>query len=258
MDFRTRRQLVVLLAVGLAAAGIAAAALRLSAPAPSCADNRKNQGEEAADCGGPCPPCALKHPRALEVFWVRFVKVRENTYDVAAEVRNPNPKLGAPAFAYEFKLYDTAGALVAARAGQAFLYPGETAHLAEIGLTSGRQIQRAALAVGEADWRFMEGRAPDVAAGSREYATVEEEGTTRGRARAIVANRTLEDLPEVEVSAVILDRDGNLLGVHRTLLQALPAGAARPVEFVWPAAFPRSAAAILIEPRTPLGFPTSP
>ena len=32
------------------------------APAPTCDDGVKNQGEERIDCGGPCPACPVTMP----------------------------------------------------------------------------------------------------------------------------------------------------------------------------------------------------
>ena len=137
MDFRARRQLAVLGVIALVVGGIGFLIFRAGLPDPSCQDNRKNQGEEDTDCGGPCASCALREQKPVEIFWTRFVQVRANTYDVAAEVRNPNVRIAAVFFDYEFKLFDTAGVAVVSRRGRAFLYPGETAHLIEIGLLSG-------------------------------------------------------------------------------------------------------------------------
>ena len=255
MDFRTRRQLVILLVVAIVLAGVGFFVLRPFLPAPSCTDGRRNQGEEEADCGGPCVPCAFRQQKPIEVFWVRFVKVRENAYDAAAEIKNPNVKIGAAAFAYEFKLLDTAGVAVATRRGETFLYPGETAHLVEVGLLSGRLIQGAALAIGEVAWALSDAPGPDIVAGSKEYVLEGDPAHPVSVMKAIVSNRGLRDLSGIGVSALAFDADGNLLGAHRSVVESLPAGSAEPVKFTWPVAFATAPSSLVVEARSPSALP---
>lgn len=255
MDFRTRRQLAVLAVAAIVAGGIGFLAVRASLPAPSCQDNRRNQGEEGVDCGGLCISCALREQKPVEIFWTRFVQIRGNTYDVAAEVRNPNVKLAAVSFDYEFKLFDTAGVAVASRRGRSFLYPGETAHLIEIGLLSGRTIARVSLAIGEAQWRFSDAVGPDVIAGSKEYAVEGDPGMLVSTVKAIVANRGITDVRDITVSALVFDQNGNLLGVHRTLINELGAGTSKATSFVWPTQFPTAPSSLTVEVRSPASLP---
>ena len=258
MDFRARRQLAVLVIVAFAAVGIGVFAFRVGLPEPSCRDNRQNQGEEGVDCGGPCISCALAKPKDLEVFWTRVVTARTNTYDVAAEVKNPNVKLAAVSFEYEFKILDAAGAAVVRRRGLGFAYPGEVFHLTEVGLISGRSIRAAAIAIRDVRWAVAEVSAPDLVAGSREY-TVEEEGGFRASVvRAIVANRSLVQLRNVTASALAFDSAGNLLGVHRTMVDELAAGSSQPVQFRWPTVFPGEVASLIVEVRSPALLPSGP
>ncbi len=252
MDFRTKRQLIVLAIITAFFVLVGGSVIYLVLPEPTCFDDRRNQGEEGVDCGGPCIPCALKEAKPIEVFWVQFVKTREHTYDVAAEVKNPNAKLAAVSFDYEFKLNDTAGVLVAARSGTSFLYPGELSHLAEIGLSSGREIRRASLTIGNVAWRITEAAKPDVIAGGKEHVVRAEDGAPISVVKAFLTNRTLVDLTGVGATVVLSDRDGNLVGVSSTVLPLLRPGAATPVEFRWPIAFSAGVASIIVEPRVPL------
>ncbi len=255
MDFRARRQLAVLGVIALVAGGIGFYIFRAGLPDPSCQDERKNQGEEAVDCGGPCVSCALREQKPVEIFWTRFVQVRANTYDVAAQVRNPNVKLAAVSLDYEFKLFDAVGVAVASRRGRTFLYPGETAHLTEIGLLSGRTIARTSLVIGETEWQPSDAVGPDVIAGSKEYALEGDPGALVSAVKAIVANRGITDVRDITVSALVFDQNGNLLGTHRTLLNELPAGLSGPVSFVWPFQFPTAPSSLTVEVRSPASLP---
>lgn len=261
MDFRTRRQLAVLAVVFLLAGGIGYLIYARVSPPPTCQDNKTNQGEEDTDCGGPCISCVFKKQQPISTFWTRYVKVRENTYDVAAEIQNPNARLASTSFVYEFQLYDTAGVLVASRRGTSYLYPGETAHLVEIGLTSGRIIRKddgVKLVIKDTEWGLADRLGPDVIAGNREYVVEEDENNVRKSVvRAITQNRTLRDIPDVEISVVIFDSASNVVGMNRTILDMIAAGDTTPVRFAWPAVVSESISSVILEVRSRLNIPRS-
>ncbi len=252
MDFRTRRQLVVLAILAAFFIVVGGTVVYRLLPAPTCFDNRQNQGEAGMDCGGPCIPCALAEAKPIEVFWVRFVKTREGTYDVAAELKNPNAALGAKTFDYEFKLHDTAGVVVAVRRGRSFLYPGELAHLIEVGLVSGRVLERASLAISNPEWVVSEAGPPDLIAGGKEHSVESTDGTLFSLVRASLSNRASADIPEVRLGVLLFDSDGNLVGASATVLERIRAGEVRPVAFRWPVSFGDRVASITVEPRIPL------
>lgn len=258
MNFRVRRQFAAIFIVGAIVFAIGIGIYNRFAPKPTCFDDRRNQGEEEKDCGGPCVSCVFKRQKPVEVFWVRFVKTRENAYDVAAEIRNPNVKLGLSSFDYIFKLYDAPGVLVAERKGESFLYPGETVHLAEIGLLSGRTVNKAELAIKNEQWVLTDGAPPDVIAGGREYSVNDGDGPGRSALKAVISNRTVVDIPDLSVSAIVFDHDGNLLGLNRTLISKLTAGDSQPVTFVWPNVFPRDvSSSTVIEARSRMSIPAA-
>ena len=230
--------------------GIVGSVIWLNAPAPSCQDTRRNQGEEEVDCGGPCAPCAFHHQKAIEVIWSRFVKVRENSYDVAAELYNPNSQLGAASFRYEFKLFDVAGVLVVSRVGRSFIYPRETAHLTEIGLLSGRSVARVALEIERPEWVLSESLRPDIIAGNRSHRVVTEDGISRSVVEAIVTNRAVGDMRDIVIGVLLLDASGNLLGAHRTVIDFLASGASEPLKLVWPAVVAEAVPSLVVEVRS--------
>ena len=255
MGFRERRQFVIAGAIAIALAGFGYWAVRSVLPAATCTDTRKNQGETAVDCGGPCIPCSVKYPKAIEAFWARAVPSGEGRYDAAAEVRNPNAEVAAISFGYEFKLFDAAGIPVVTQRGTSFLYPGESSHIVEIGLATGRTVERATIEFFDAAWAATDAVSPDITAGNRQYVVEDSEGVLRSKVKAVITNRSLQDLREIFVGVVVFDDERNLVGVHRTRLDELLAGQARPVELVWPSAFAAPVSSFTVEPRSswPLG-----
>lgn len=257
MDFRAKRQFTILAILVAAIGGVLLFIGKSAIPEPTCSDGRRNQGEEAADCGGPCMPCELRNRRDIEIFWARFVKVRPDAYDVAAEISNPNGRLAAISFEYEFKLFDSVGVAVASRRGVGFLYPGEVLHPVEIGLTSKRTIRNATFTARNVQWVLADRLGPDIIAGNREHTVVEEGGVRRSIVTATLTNRTITDAADVALHVLVFDAGGNLLGVHRTVVANLQAGEALPVRFVWPGVIAEDPGSITIEARSGSALPQS-
>ena len=247
VDFRKKRQLVIIATV-LAAIFIPIGIIAyIYAPRPTCFDNRRNQGEEKADCGGPCIPCALKHPEEMSVFWVRFVEVRENTYDIVAEVRNPNLKLGARQFEYDFQLFDTAGVQVAKRISRSFIFPGETTYLVETNIQTERLLDHATLALGDTSWVFTDVISPDVVVGEKRLNFLSARNETTLQATLI--NRSLLDFGEIFLSALIFDERGNILAASKVTEKNLNSGESRPIFFSWPREIKRDKTTVTVESR---------
>ena len=231
------------------------AVYRVVTTGATCEDRKQNQGEEGIDCGGPCVPCAIKQARPLKVFWTRFVPTRDGRYDVVAEVTNSNTNVGAATVEYEFQLLDGSGAVIAARRGKTFIYPRETVHLVEIGLEAREHPARAVVDISNPRWVATTAIGPDVVAGNREYRVEASEDGSRSVVTAIVSNRSVSDWRDIGVTVLLLDARGNVVGVHRTVMDMLGAGTSLPVRLVWSHVIRESASSILIEARSPGMFP---
>lgn len=247
MDFRTKRQLIIGLVVSALIAIPVAFIVYRYVPRATCFDNTKNQREEDIDCGGSCIPCALKHPQDMAVFWVRFVEVRENTYDVAAEVRNSNIKLGAPDFEYDFRFYDDAGVLVAERAGHSFIFPGETIHLLEASVETQRTLKQVTLTIKNVNWLFTDRLPPDVVLGDKQLDV--DPLKRSSHLAATLVNRSLLDFREIFLSALIMDAMGNVIAVSKVTEKDLLSGETRPVVFSWPLSIEEKTPSIITEVR---------
>lgn len=250
MDFRRKRQLVILLVAVAVAAGILFLFARRLIPQPTCFDNRKNQGEEEVDCGGPCAPCALKHQEPLVIAWPpRFFLAGEHQYDIVAELRNPNLALGGT-FLYSFQIFDNTGFLLAEQKGRSFIYPGETMHLIENAFQTERTIDHVNFEITGMNFALFRGAEPDLIAGRKTYdIQIGRQGKRISRVSAVLANRTLEDQKNIMVNALLYDKDGNLIGVSKTVVDSLASGSSVPLEFLWYGVVAPEINLITIEPR---------
>lgn len=246
MDFRTRRQFAVIAIIAFVILVPLGLFIYFSLPAPTCFDNKKNQGEEEIDCGGICIPCELKHPKEITVLWARFVPTREGAYDLIAEIRNQNVKLGAGELLYEFRLFDDRGVLISARTGKTFLFPGETAHAVETNIVTKRTPRTISFRAFDAQWRFTDALPPDVVIGGTNLRVSSESGETVLTASLI--NRSLSDFSNVHVVAFLLDGAENVIAASAIIEPRLASGEARQIFFSWPRLFSGDAR-IVIEPR---------
>lgn len=247
-SWRARRQIIVLFIIALPFVGLGFLLVPKFLPEPTCFDNRRNQGEVDIDCGGPCAPCELRMPKPITVFWARAVLVRPDLYDVAAEIQNASEVLSSTNVEYEFALFDEIG-LIALRTGRVFLYAQERMHVVETNLSTTREPTRVEFKIVNAEWQFRQEPRPALAVERRDYTVEKENDGAKSVVEAAVFNRTLFDFREAEVRFAVLDKDGNLLGVNRILIENFLSGSRRTVRSIWPERFKGEAAEIIVEPR---------
>lgn len=217
-------------------------------PEPTCFDNKKNQGEYEVDCGGPCGPCELKHPKEVEVFWARAVLTRPQTYDAAVEIRNPNEVLSSADLEYEFAMFDNFG-LVARRTGKTFILPQERFYIVETSLSTTRDPGRVEFKVLNSNWQFKNQQPPNLVVEKRDYAVIESEGRKQSLVESSIVNRSSFGFSEVGVNFVVLDEEKNLLGVNKVLVEDFLSGSSRIVKSLWPQEIKGQITSIIIEPR---------
>ncbi len=248
ISWRARRQLVVVLIFALMVGGLGFWLLPKVFPEPTCFDHRRNQGETAVDCGGPCAPCELKNPKPLAIFWAKAVPVRPNTYDVAAEVENSNEVLSASKAEYEFTLFDGATP-VAFKRGSVYLFSQERMHAIEANVMTTRSPTSVEFKIIGVSWEFRSDPKPNIVVERRDYAVEEDNGLRRSVVQADIVNRAPRGFKEAEVRFVILDREGNLMGANRILVENFLAGSKRTVKSIWPLELTGEPVQILVEPR---------
>lgn len=250
MDWRTRKQLTILFVVFLfifsALTGIYFAYIKTPA---TCTDDKKNQGEAEADCGGPCAPCAFKYQKEIEVFFARFVPVRANTYDIVAEVQNPNSHLAANPLSYRMRLFDDQGVEIGRRENITFVYPNDRIYIIEPNFVSERRVARAEVEIAEREtrWEYLEELRPELTLGNKVYIPNAEGAGARVTAELV--NKSLFGFQRVEIRAALLDGEGNIIGVAKTIAELVHPNESRQIELIWPQAPEGLVATIDLEAR---------
>jgi len=226
-----RRQLLYFLAV----ASIPAMALLIyfisTRPEPTCFDGIKNQDELDIDCAGICSAVCSVEVADMITIWSRPFRIRDGVYGAAAFVENPNI-FGIRELEYSFRLEDENGILVTHRTGTTFVNPDERFVIVEPNISTGNRIPTRALIElkGQSEWVRFEDPAdkPVIAVRDKQL-----ELDRSPRAQALLENRSLRNMENVTVSAVVFDRENNVVAASVSFLDVLRRDVPRTVFFTW-------------------------
>lgn len=247
-SWRSQRQVVVLLIVIAPIVVAVFFMVKGSIPVATCFDNTQNQSEIGLDCGGPCSSCELKYPKAITVFSARTVPVRENFYDMAAEIENPNEFLSSVDVEYEFKLYDRFG-LVTTRTGKTFLYAQERTLVIEPGIVTVRPADHTEFRITHVDWQEKHDLAPTIIAEKRAYSVVESNNQKQGVVDITLMNKSPYDFARVEIQVAVLDKEKNMLGVNKIIVENFLSQSRQSIKSIWPHEFTDDIGVINVQAR---------
>ena len=186
-------------------------------PAPTCFDNRQNQGEKEADCGGPCVSCELKKLKPIEAS-VEIFGIGDST-NVVLNFANHNITYGAQSFTYTLNFYGAARENIYSLTKTSFIYPAEAK---KIVIEPNLKI----------DFRKIVG-VPEISVSAPAYKSAEEFSEPKTQFRqvkteingstatvtGILANRESFKISRAGVGALITNKaTGKLVGASKTVL----------------------------------------
>jgi hypothetical protein len=204
--------------------------------APTCFDGKQNQTEQGVDCGGSCTLLCRSQYVPLTVLWSRFSKVNDGVYNVLAYIENPNLNAEANNLDYVFKLYDKDGFLLRERFGRTFVPANKIMTVFEPELLTGKQVpQRVEFAfVSQAVWLKQETPANNL---SVTESVITRESTSP-RLTAVVTNKTISQIKNIEAVGIIYNAEGNTIAFSRTIIDSILGKGKREINFNWPKTFP--------------------
>ena len=191
-------------------------------PAPTCFDNKKNQGETGVDCGGPCLSCEIRQLKPLEASWIKYFP-SEGRLSIAAEIKNPNLDYGANGFSYLIDVMDKEGGLIKNISGQSVSYAGEIKYLVEITEVDYQKVGEARINLSNFNWQSKQNfSAPDVQL--REIKTQAANADNTGiSVNGFLANQNAFGLSKARLVAFLINQNGNELAASKTELENIPA-----------------------------------
>jgi len=216
--------------------------------APTCFDGRQNQGELGPDCGGVCEYYCPWQAAEMNTVWTSAVEVSPGWWSAIAYVDNPNFDMRFDNRAYQFKLYDAAGALLFDRTGVVSVDHDPVVAIFEgrMAITGAQPARTEFMWLEPALWRK---------AGSEREVLVEQYDVRETRpGQEIVAMLQNEEpavLRNVNVVVIVYDRAGGVLATSETFVDIFPPDTKKRVTFWWPHTFEEPYGRIEIVTRVP-------
>lgn len=203
-------------------------------PAGSCTDGILNQGEEKADCGGPCMPCDIVELSSLRM--TREPKVLSGTGGNVTlfEILNPNGEYDAQRVPYTLTVYESGGRMIEEVKGEMSVPSLRRTLVLERGVkTFSESIAKIELSLGEPQWeKSFTSLSPSlsVSSGPMTFAT-----NTLIRVSGKVKNDGTFDATNVKLIAVVADQYGRELYASHAVLSSIPAFSERDFSVAFPA-----------------------
>ncbi len=239
MGYRIRKQLIIVLIIlfvlGLIGFGVYWFYFR---QAPTCADGIQNQNEEDIDCGGPCAvSCERLTIKDIQVGWVKYLRLEDNRYDLAAKINNPNPNFGLSQFSYVFKTYNSSGSEIKEQRGTGFILPDQEKYLIEGNVMVSEAISRVDLVVEKVpneNWQKInaEYRLPSIYVLNKEFKSLDDQPEV-SQASGLIKNDSAFDFDSIAVSIILFDAEKQVIGVNKTEARTVLAGEERYFSALW-------------------------
>lgn len=204
-------------------------------PVPNCSDGIKNQDEIDVDCGGAI--CMSCEPRqAITVLWTKAISSGGGKYDLAAQIRNPNPNLGRAVFKYIFEFKNSEGRIIGQKNGTAFIMPNETKYIIDNNIKIDEPFSSLVLTIEsglDIDWRAPEIYPSDNLIVKDRKIEIASQANYFAEATGVVKNSTAYGFQKVYLDIVLFDGAKNLIGAAKTELSTLAAGEDRAFSVRW-------------------------
>lgn len=217
---------------------------------PTCFDGKINGSESGIDCGGACQKVCTQEALQLVTLWARAFEVLPGKYNVMAYVENQNRESGIPIMKYEFKLYDKDNIFIGRTEGSTFITSNDRTAIFAPGIETGNRIP-ARVAFGFTSvptWIKINREQKNSLAVSSEDQVLSNP-LESPKLEAQIVNKTLLEMKNLDVYAILYDENDNVMTVSKTLIDILPKNAKAPVVFTWPKPFTERPTRIDIFPQ---------
>ncbi|KKR21057.1 MAG: hypothetical protein UT50_C0014G0006 [Candidatus Moranbacteria bacterium GW2011_GWA2_39_41] len=209
-------------------------------PAPSCFDEKKNQNETGVDCGGVCAiKCAIV-AQDLTSQESGFVESGiAGKLDLYARVSNPNSTFGSKKFQYEFKLFDSAGSVVATKKGVSYILPAESKYVVENNVEINGVPSRIEFNILDRDWsEFVDYyERPQLKIVNKTYGQINS-GIGFSEAKGLLKNESVFNFNTIRLDIILKDANDSVIALNSTEMNTVKSGENRDFRALWLNRFP--------------------
>lgn len=219
--------------------------------APTCSDGRLNGDETGVDCGGSCQRlCSVESLPLILKGDPRILTVATSTYEVVVLLENANADAEIRGAEYSIKLFGSSSLIpLKVIVGRTYIPQGATFAIFEgpFALEEGVAPIRATLEWQENTlvWEKRLERTAELVVQTPTLTRTE----ASPRLEVVVRNPSSESVSNIDLIALISDKDGNIFAASKTFIDRLEAGAESQAIFTWPRPFTSTAVEIKIIPR---------
>ncbi len=209
-------------------------------PAPNCFDGKQNQNEQGADCGGVCAKkCPVVAKENLIVRQTGYVESGiAGSYDIYAEVANPNSLVGSDRFNYKFVVKNSTGETIAEPAGTSFILPADKKYIIETNAVL-KDIP-ASVELGVSDPQWIETNdayeKPELKVVSKNYNEITS-GVGFSEATGLLKNESPFSFSSLNLRIILENKDGKIVALNSTQMNTVQAGENRDFRVNWPSKF---------------------
>jgi hypothetical protein len=235
---RTRKHIILAIVLFIAVVLVGVPLYFLFHQTPSCMDGAMNGDETGVDCGGSCQRLCAPESFPLVIQGdPRVLKVATSTYEVIALFENPNRTARIKSARYTISLYSGESlAPVKEIAGAVFVPKGAHFAVFEGPFRLEDSVPtRALLAWDQSSlvWEKDAAEAPALSVKNTLFSRLD----SAPRLEATVANRSLESVANLDLTALVSDANGNIIAASKTFIDTLGGSEEKQAVFTWPAPF---------------------
>lgn len=207
----------------------------------SCTDGKQNGDETGIDCGGGCKLlCQADYLPILLKGDPQIIRVSTTTSAVIIEAENPNINGEIPRAGYTIKLYEASSTIPLKIIEGTTFVPKSSKFAIFIGpLTFGESTPYRVVFEWDQNtlvWNKNTNEVPLLTVENKALDT----RTIEPRLTAELRNQSLQKVSNVELTALISDASGNIIGTSKTLVDSIDKGSSEPLIFTWPAPFEKT------------------
>lgn len=200
--------------------------------APTCFDNKQNQGEQGIDCGGPCVKLCPSSFLPPEVIWTKAEPVAPYLYNVAAYIINNNLSGAAYGVPYEMQLFDADGILITYKDGTVDIPPQRNTLAFQGSISTGKRVPvKSIITLGSPQWTKQTDQLDNLVIADKKYS----EDKDSSSLQVTLQNVGVTPYDDLTVYTVLSDANGNTLDFSRTVIDSVPANGGTVIApFTWP------------------------
>lgn len=182
----------------------------------------------------PSVPITIPTASPIEIIWSQAFSAGPGLYSAAAKIKNPNTNFGASDFSYTFYFYDEAGILLNASVGESYIWPGESKYIVLGGINLSKNPAKIQLQLGEPAWKEIKNFSGiSLSLSNVNYGNSQSGSGKFFEANFKAMNNTPYDLPKINVSSIVFDKNGSPITAASTLLENLKSKEIRPASVSW-------------------------